>query len=198
MRKVIAVGLAAAMLFLGACDEEPEPEDEITGDNAVSEDVDPARGFGTFDANGDSYLDSDELAEWADDEGTFNDWDADTDSELDPDEITANAFEIWDTDANDSITEEEWENSAQLWYPNETDVIVFNDVDEDGDSEVDVDEFAERFDYSVIGETWTRDTFDEDTFENAYFELFDMDNDGRVSETEWNDGVAMLGTAADA
>lgn len=198
MSRTVALVLAGSLMFLGACNDDPEIE-AGNGDTAVAGDSDEVTDdFDTLDANGDSYLDTDEIAEWADDVGTFEEWDEDSDSELDPDEITGNAFDLWDSDDNGTIDETEWENSTEAWYPVDSDVIVHSDVDLDGDSEVDADEFAERFDFSVLGETWTSDTFDQDTFETAYFELYDADDDGMVTESEWSSGSVLFGTPADA
>lgn len=170
----------------------------LGGNAAVREDVDDATDFDTLDLNGDSYLDSDEIAEWADDVGSFESWDIDQDSQLDPDDMSRNVFGVWDLDGNGSISQNEWEGSATLSYPNDTDVIVFNDVDFDGDSEIDADEFKERFDFSVLGEAWTSNTFDEEKFKTAYFELYDADNDGKVSESEWTRGSVLFRTPNDA
>lgn len=150
--------------------------------------------FDTLDANGDSYLDNDEIAERADATGVLEAWDADADSELDRDEIVGNAFELWDRDGNERISEEEWETATELWYPQDPDFAVFGDVDGDGDSEVDADEFAEGFDISALGEEWTSTPLDVNAFKEAYFSLYDTDEDGRVSAEEWDYGAAAFGT----
>lgn len=190
MRKLIAVGLLVSLLAVAGCADEPDVEPGAA-DSDVTEDV---ADFDTLDANEDSSLDADELAEWTDDVGTFEEWDIDSDSELDTDEISRNTFEVWDQDRDGIISEEEWQRSAQTWYPNDPDLIVFQDVDGDGDSEIDADEFAEGFDFSVLGESWTSDSLDKEAFGTAYFELFDADNDGQVSEAEWESGFAIFGT----
>lgn len=190
MHRISALTLAVAVsLGLSACGDDA---DVAVDEPVTTVDVDDAD-FATLDANGDSYLDVDEVAEWADDAGVFSAWDADADSELDPDEITGNAFELWDADANGTVSQEEWETGADLWYPNEAEPIVFSDLDNDGDSEVDRDEFAEHVDLSPLGESWTADSFDEQTFSTAYFELYDQDNNGQVSELEWTTGAAAVG-----
>ena len=155
-----------------------------------------AQEFDTLDANGDSYLDNDEIRESADVSGTFDAWNADADSELDPDQITANAFRLWDRDANGKLSEDEWETGTELWYPDDAKVVVFDDVDGDGDSELDADEFAERFDVSALGETWTSNTLDENEFKSAYFGLYDTDDDGKVSKAEWAYGPSAFATPA--
>lgn len=198
MRNVLAIALSLSVLFLGACSDDPDENLAGNGDTAIAGDNGATHDFDTLDANGDSYLDTDEIAEWADDVGTFNEWDADADSELDSDEIIGNTFEVWDENGNGKIGKDEWENSAERWYPTDVDVIVYDDVDLDGDSEIDADEFAERFDLSALGETWTSDTFDQQTFETAYFELYDNDDDGKVTEAEWSSGSAAFGTPPDA
>ncbi len=195
MRKLVALALTLSVLFLGACSDDPDEDVIGSGDTAIGEETDD---FDTLDANGDSYLDNDEIAEWADDVGTFNEWDVDSDSELDSDEIIGNTFEVWDENGNGKIGQDEWEASAERWYPNDVDLIVYDDVDLDGDSEIDADEFAEGFDLSLLGETWTVDTFDQETFKTAYFELYDADNDGKVTEAEWSSGSAVFGTPTDA
>lgn len=190
MRKALMVGASAVVLLVGACAEDSVP---AAADPDVDT-VDTAADFDTLDANGDSYLDVDEVAEWADDTGLYEQWDEDADSELDRDEISSNAFELWDRDADGSISEDEWETATDLWYPDDAAVTVFNDVDGDGDSELDRDEFAERFDYSALGESWAGDSLDEETFSEGYFELYDTDDDGRVSDLEWTNGSALFGS----
>lgn len=83
-----------------------------------------------------------------DESGTFEAWDADADSELDSDEITGNAFELWDADGNGTMSNEEWEDGTELWYPQPATVTAFSDWDGDGDSEIDADEFREAWDIS--------------------------------------------------
>ena len=151
--------------------------------------------FSTLDASGDSYLDADEVAEWVDDEGVFTKWDEDVDSELDRDDIAYNAFDLWDADGNGKLTEEEWKEGTDLWYPERATFATYGDWDGDGDSELDRDEFTESFDWSPIGEGWDVQTFDEKTFRTAYFQLYDTDDDGKVSEAEWTAGSAAFGIA---
>ena len=153
--------------------------------------------FGTLDANGDSYLDDDEIAESADVDSVFDSWNADADSELDRDQIPGNAFRLWDRDGNKKISEQEWRSGTELWYPEDVDVVVFDDADGDGDSELDADEFEERFDISGLGEAWTPRSFDKASFKRAYFELYDINDDGRVSKAEWEYGATAFGTPAD-
>lgn len=157
----------------------------------------PAAGaFDGLDANGDSYLDGDEIAESADASGMFDAWNSDADSELDPDQVTGNAFSLWDRDGNGKLSEEEWETGSELWYPDDADVVVFGDADGDGDSELDPDEFAERFDISALGEEWDSGTLDESEFTSAYFGLYDTDDDGRISREEWAFGPAAFAIPA--
>lgn len=201
MNKTAAIAAAIAVaLGLSACGDDPEPEAApVVEEDTAGEDagvVDVSTDFHTLDANGDSYLDIDEVAEWVDDAGVFGEWDIDADSELDTDEITGNAFELWDTDGNGTVSQEEWESGVELWFPDLA-PVVFSDLDSDGDSELDIDEFSERIDLSPVGESWTADSFDEETFKAAYFELYDTDNDGRVSDSEWTSGAATFGAPND-
>lgn len=179
------------------------PFDEIEGQAAVdaSTIVDPtarataaAPGFGTLDTDGDSYLDGDEIAESADTDGVFDAWNADADSELDRDEIAGNAFRLWDRDGDGKISEEEWRAGTELWYPEDADLVVFDDADGDGDSELDADEFQEPFDVSSLGEAWNSETLGKSEFKRAYFSLYDTDDDGRVSRDEWTYGATAIGT----
>lgn len=188
-RHAAAVLLSGTLAF-GACsdgnDDAAPPDDVAVG--AASE-------FSTLDASGDSYLDVDEVAEWVDDEGIFTAWDEDVDSELDRDDIAFNAFDLWDADKNGKVDAEEWKKGTDLWYPENATLAVFGDWDGDGDSELDRDEFTESFDLSPLGEGWQVETFDETTFKTAYFQLYDSDGDGKVSEAEWTAGSAAFGIA---
>ena len=149
--------------------------------------------FAGLDADGDSYLDGDEIRESADATDAFDAWNADADSELDPDQIAGNAFRLWDRDGNGRLSQQEWDTGVDLWYPEDADVVVFNDVDGDGDSELDADEFRERFDISALGEAWRRGGLDKSQFKTAFFGLFDTDDDGRVSKEEWEFGPSAFG-----
>ena len=184
-RWTIAV-LGLATLFAACGDDEPE---------ATADDADTAVTFSTLDASGDSYLDADEIAEWVDDEGIFTRWDADADSELDRDEIVGNAFELWDANGDGHLTQAEWKSGSDLWYPNELELSTFGDWDGDGDSELDVDEVREKFDLSALGEAWTADAYNAETFKKLYFELYDIDGDGKVTEDEWTAGSVQFGAA---
>lgn len=191
MKRVAAIA-SALILGVSACGDDSETDlgAEESTTNVAGADSE----FRTLDANGDSYLDVDEVAEWADDTGVFTVWDVDADSELDRDEITGNVFQLWDADGNGVVSETEWENGVDLWYPGDAGPVVFRDLDNDGDSELDSDEFSERVDLSPLGESWTVESFDQKMFRTAYFELYDTDNDGRVSELEWTNGAASFGS----
>ncbi len=192
MRKSIAtVGLAVTLAFAGCGDD---GEDNAVAPTTTAPPV-GADNFSTLDRNGDSYLDADEVAEWKDRDSVFTRWDADADSELDRDEIAGNAFSLWDADANNKISQEEWRQGTELWYPEGVDLRVYSDWDRDGDSELDTDEFKERFDYSPLGESWSAPSLDEERFKRAYFELYDTDDDGRVSMSEWTQGSRTFGAA---
>lgn len=185
--RVASLIVVAALGVTGCGDDEP---DVVSAPDTIER----TSAFDTLDSNGDSYLDADEIAETRDGDVWFDSWDADADSELDPDEIAGNAFELWDADGNGTVSETEWQDATELWYPEDATVTVFSDWDGDGDSELDTDEFTERFDASLLGESWSTGTIDESTFENAYFELYDADDDGKVSDVEWRTGSAIWGT----
>ncbi len=187
---IAAAGLSLALALSGCGDESDDPA--AAPPTAPTSDQDQ---FSTLDANGDSYLDVDEVAEWKDREGVFTKWDADVDSELDRDEIAGNAFSLWDADRNGKISQDEWKQGTDLWYPRGVDFRVYGDWDRDGDSELDVDEFKERFDFSALGESWKARSVDKQTFKKAYFELYDSDDDGKVSASEWTQGSRIFGIA---
>lgn len=53
--------------------------------------------------------------------------------------------------ANKKIDESEWRREPNLWYPDGVTHTTYADWDGEGDSELDLDEFAERFDFSALG-----------------------------------------------
>ncbi len=196
MKNALITATLSLAVVLAGCADEPDLADsgvEPVGadDAAVGSD------FNTLDTSGDSYLDTDEVAEWVDDSGTFEEWDADADSELDADELAGNAFQLWDSDDNGTVSEEEWKTGTDLWYTQSSNVAVFSDWDGDGDSELDEDEFTERWDASLMGEQWTTIPMGKDQFKANYFSLYDADDDGKVTEEEWRDGAASFGAADD-
>ncbi|MDP8976392.1 MAG: EF-hand domain-containing protein [Actinomycetota bacterium] len=188
MRKSMAIaGLTMTLVLVGCGDDSEDP----VGAGPTTT-VDTAQ-FSTLDRNGDSYLDVDEVAEWKDRDSVFAKWDADADSELDRDEIAGNAFSLWDADRNGKISQQEWKQGAELWYPRGVDYGVYGDWDRDGDSELDADEIKEKFDFSVLGESWRARPISRETFKKAYFELYDSDDDGKVSTSEWTQGSRVFG-----
>lgn len=191
MHKLLPIAVVTLALALAGCGDEAE---EPVGAPATTSALDRGQ-FSTRDRNGDSFLDLDEVAEWKDRDGVFTKWDADADSELDRDEIAGNAFSLWDADRNGKISEAEWKQGTDLWYPKGVDYRVYGDWDRDGDSELDVDEFKERFDLSALGESWNPRSIHKQTFKQAYFELYDTNDDGKVSTSEWTEGSRLFGTA---
>ncbi len=196
MKNALITATLSLAVVLAGCADEPDLADSgvepVGADDAAVESE-----FNTLDTSGDSYLDTDEVAEWVDDSGTFEEWDADADSELDADELAGNAFQLWDSDDNGTVSEEEWKTGTDLWYPQSSNVTVFSDWDGDGDSELDEDEFTERWDASLMGEQWTTIPMGKDQFKANYFSLYDADDDGKVTEEEWRDGAASFGAADD-
>ena len=188
MKRTLAVAAITAAVLLTGCSDDPKSAAVDRVDDGVASPT----AFATLDIDGDSYLDADEIPEGAD-RGVFGTWDADADSEVDRDEITGNAFLLWDSDGNGTINATEWEQGTERWYPRTTTIVPLQDADGDGDSELDADEFAEQFDYTRLGEAWMADRLDQDTFKNAYFELYDSDDDGKVSELEFKTGLPLLG-----
>lgn len=187
--KRIALSICAGLfLALASCgDDEPAVVDAPA---AQSEEDDE---FEVLDANDDEFLDVDEIPE---NEGreVFLAWDTDRNAVLDRDEIHGTAFKLWDINRDGRISEAEWTQNADVWYSRPV-VEAFADWDNDGDSELDADEFSERFDLSAVGDRWAGETLEEAAFKDAYFELYDANNDGRVSRLEWQTGKAIWGTA---
>lgn len=54
----------------------------------------------------------------------------------------------------------------------------------------------DAFDVSSLGESWAETGLTEETFKSAHFELYDLDDDGRVTHSEWDRAVAFHGTPA--
>ena len=182
-----------ALGFTACGDDEPDVADDpvVEESGAGQEEV---LEFQSLDVNNDSYLDIEEIPD-AEQRDAFSGWDTDRNAVIEADEVYGTAFMFWDIDKNGRISEAEWRENAEVWYARPVGE-AFSDWDGDGDSELDADEFAERFDFSAVGESW-RDALNEQTFKNAYFELYDADNDGRVSELEWQRGKAVWGTPPD-
>lgn len=151
------------------------------------------QGFETLDADGDSYLDADELAEWVDDEGMFTRWDIDGDSEVDADEVNEAIYTILDLDDDDVLSEAEWTTGAMYLYPDDVDPGIFTDWDLDGDSELDLDEVAEGLDVTNWNEDWygaADPVLGYDEFIDRFYTLWDLDDDGLLDTVEYHGGAA--------
>lgn len=193
MRRTLTALALAGTLGLTACGS-----DEPTEPQALDQDTTTAAGeFDTLDADGDSYLDEDEIAEYAN-KAAFEPWDADADSEIDRDEIVGNAFWLFDADGDGAVTQAEWEDGATRWLPSGTVIVPVADHDADGDSELDEDEFTEAYDADALGEDWVDVPLDEQEFADRYFELYDADDDGKVTEQEFEAGLDYFSVPADA
>ncbi|MGK7391634.1 MAG: hypothetical protein ACNS60_14870 [Candidatus Cyclobacteriaceae bacterium M2_1C_046] len=100
---------------------------------------------------------------------TFGYYDTNQDYEVDPEEfntVFANQgdFKNWDIDEDRRLTEDEWNEGFNVYgssYPYE-ERGLFDDWDTDNDAYVDNDEYNEGF-----------------------FDLFDADGDGIISQDEW-------------
>lgn len=174
-------------------------EGESAEDRTMTSETEPAEMaapepdvFVQLDTDASEYLTPDELSLWFDTEGILERWDIDRDSIVSKEEVLSHSFGLWDRDGNGVIDETEWKRATEAWYPADAEPIVFADWDDDGDSELDADEFNEAFDLSVLGEIWIGD-LDRDVFKNAYFELYDLNDDGQVSEIEWNAALEFHG-----
>lgn len=149
--------------------------------------------FETLDANDDSYLDADELAEWVDDEGIFTRWDVDGDSELDADNINESIYAIWDLDDDEVVSEAEWRTGTTYLYPDDIDPGAFGEWDLDGDSELDADEVVEGLDVTNWNEEWYTDAdpvVGYDDFLDRFYTLWDLDDDGLLDTLEYHGGAA--------
>lgn len=153
--------------------------------------------FDMLDADRDSYLDMAEMPALVH-RGVFKDWDADADSALDRNEIADTAFQVFDDDGNGVVTGREWVANAPRWLPRGTTVEPLLEFDADGDSELDVDEFAAILGGATFGDVWADAPLDEARFAEAYFGVYDLDDDGQVSHAEFESGQAHATVSPEA
>lgn len=193
---LIALGLGLLAWTAAGCAEGESAENEEMPDAEAAEEMAMAApepdAFATADADEDAYLEVDEISLWFDEAGILERWDVDRDSLVSRQEVLAHSFGLWDRDGDHALTEVEWQRGVDQWFPGDAEPIVFADWDDDGDSELDADEFNESFDVSVLGELWIED-LDRAVFKNAYFELYDLNDDGRVSRLEWDAALEFHG-----
>lgn len=124
--------------------------------------------FANLDTNSDGVLDSTEFPNAF--ENNFAEWDTDGDDMLDQDEFNATTFSLTDTDDDEGISEEEWDQGFSSFYGNWND-DDFATFDVDGDGNLTSDEWNDAF------------------ADSDWFGTFDANADTTVDENEWNTGL---------
>lgn len=185
----------AAVLALSACGTDAPPAEEFaaTPDTATPMEVE-ALDFAALDADGDSLLAPEELARWTEAEGIFAAWDVDGDAEIDGPEVSEAVFLHWDADEDAQVTRDEWQAGAEYLYLLDEAVVAgaFENWDASGDSVLDLVEVAEGLDTTDWTETWLAEEevlLTRDAFHREWYALWDLDEDGRISMAEFEEGV---------
>lgn len=131
----------------------------------------------------DGAVDTAAFCQRLENENVFGDWDTDGDSRIDTDELASKTFDMWDTDNDSLLTESEWQRN-QDWFDV---IYDYQGWDTDGDDRLNKEEFTTGIRYNDGLSQWAgdADALDRDRFCRALFSAADKNNSGRVEQDEW-------------
>jgi hypothetical protein len=103
-------------------------------------------------------------------------------------ELATALFELWDTDDDRRVSQDEWAGGMAIWFPDRVDSARFEDWDTDQDDSLDVIELGEggassgafdAYDTDQDGTTSAREV------SRYLFDRWDVNGDGVIEATEW-------------
>mgnify|MGYP005749784189 CR=1 FL=1 len=118
--------------------------------------------------------------------GRFAGWDTNDDNLLDENEFYISYFDTWDVNDDSMLDEEEW-NNAVLHYNMEGQAMT--DWDKNKDMKLDESEFRAGMAKNNYYRDWDRNKdnmLDENEYTEGVFMLWDVDDDGYITEEEYN------------
>ncbi|MEF2553452.1 PRC-barrel domain-containing protein [Aurantimonas sp. A2-1-M11] len=154
--------------------------------------------FADIDADGNLELSSTEFARVAQD--NFGRWDANADQRIDEDEFYVGTYHIWDADNDGVLTSEEYTAGWDGWLVDE-ERVTYASLDADTDGVVSEDEFGAGLGNTSAFGTWDTagDGFlDEEEFSTGLYNVYDIDNDNIIAQSEYADFNNVASMTANA
>ena len=124
--------------------------------------------FSDWDKNNDSVIDHTEFTDVFT-ANYYDDWNMENDEYLDDEDFYQVVYNVWDVDDDEQLTEEEWLLGYDYYYGNYV-VTGYKDIDVDDDEYIVFKEY-----YDAIGP--------------EFFLEWDLDNDGRLDQSELAQGI---------
>ncbi|HZD05651.1 MAG TPA: hypothetical protein VE173_12060 [Longimicrobiales bacterium] len=185
---------ALSALTVAACaDREPQTEMEGEADSVQTEPMaEVTVPFARYDADGDQYLADTEWPLWWGDARIITVWDSDGETGLSPSELADATVRLWDGDGDGAVDESEWREGSSRWFGTDLEDATYADWDRDGDGYLDAEEVAQDFETNALyGNIDTDDdgVVDDQELSDWFFDVVDVNRDGKVDASEWDWGV---------
>ena len=142
--------------------------------------------FEDFDKDNDNVVDVGEFEETFT-ANFYNDWNVTDDQYLDDEDFMVSTYDVWDTDDDDLLTEDEWNMGYDYYYGDYVD-YDFNAVDIDGDGFVEYTEYDDALIETNYFQDWDNDVdgyLTETELAYGVFNRWDLDNDGVLEPNEY-------------
>lgn len=175
-----------------SCKENRDKEENVTeidkiGTEETGKDEIAYSEFSQYDANSDSRYDRKEYKETY--KNRFSELDSDSDGSLNKDEFYAATFEFVNEDADNFISEEEWDKGNENILKERTAGKDFSAFDTNKDKQISSEEWKKAFEQSnwfVTYDANKDEMIQEDEWDNGFFDDWDLDDDGSWNEEEFN------------
>ncbi len=194
MKKLIF--LPSILLALGisftSCKDNTDREERVTeidqiGTEETGMDEIAYSEFSQYDANRDGLYDQNEFGETY--ESEFSNMDNDSDGNLSKEEFYASTFDLVDKDQDGSITEEEWTRGNEAILNKRAEENEFSDFDTNSDNQINREEWKKGFEESNWFTSYDSNKdklIQQEEWDNGFFDDWDLDDDGSLSEEEFN------------
>jgi Ca2+-binding EF-hand superfamily protein len=143
--------------------------------------------FQSWDADQDQLLQREEFGTWAQDEGVFGDWLGD--EGLDREAFNEKLVEMWDSNDDDAITQNEWQMGAENVYNMEYGSWTDWDLDGDGDlTQEEISAAHERLGFFEQLDADGDSMINDQDLGDWFFGIFDTNDNDALDGTEWDMG----------
>ncbi|MFB6351573.1 MAG: hypothetical protein ABEN55_00185, partial [Bradymonadaceae bacterium] len=119
-------------------------------------------------------------------------WDQDDDQSIGQTEFVDGVFDVWNDDADDQLTSQEWQEAHTAWYREDQKHGSFADWDADGNGTLNQPEVQTGIIQTNLFSDWDHDG-DDQIGENEFFEhafaVWDGDDNGTIEESEWTESI---------